>query len=235
MSATARPAAAWVSGISSGGWPVMPSEVAFTSKAKSARAAARWSQGTVRAGGSMAANASARSAERLQRVTGVPASCRAAAMARAAPPAPRMRAGPRSGATLWARRLARKPAPSVFRPVMPVVSKTSVLTAPARAALGCRWAHRASAACLCGRVRLAPTKPSSGSDCRRAASWSGGVGRRRYSPLMLWRLSHSPWMRGEREWPTGQPMTPARLGPSRMRRGYHARGRLPGAVPGGWA
>ena len=63
----------------------MPSKVAFTSRAWSGRAAARWSQGTVRAGGSMAANASARSAERLQRVTAAPASCNAAAMARAAP------------------------------------------------------------------------------------------------------------------------------------------------------
>ncbi len=140
--------------------PDQPTEVVLTSSAWSASASARRSHGSTVTSGSCARSDSARSAVRLVTVTGTPSVSRAAATARAEPPAPSTMAGPRARSTPSARRLFRNPSASVLLPKMrPSSVKVSVLAAPQRVAISSNSSQSASASSLCGMVTFTPANP----------------------------------------------------------------------------
>jgi hypothetical protein len=105
----------------------------------------------------------------------------AAAMARAAPPAPSSTAGPEAGCqpAAWSRTFSMKPKPSVFDPSISPSRNTSVFTAPARRAVASTTSQTAKAASLCGMVTLAPWKPRLASARTAVAKPSGCTGKGR--------------------------------------------------------
>ncbi len=179
MSLTSASAGRRSSEISSDGCPVMPRLVLLTSSVAPSSAASRplHSTGTIGPPRS-AASCPARASERLtRRISGTPSSSNAAQAARAAPPAPRITAGPAAGSGRVSLRLSRKPAASVLMPVMrPSAPMTSVLTAPIRAASGATSSTSSSTASLCGTVTLPPAKLRCCSSRTASARRSGATG-----------------------------------------------------------
>ena len=165
-----------------GGWPRMPRLVVLTRSAAPFRAADRSAHSTAWTGAPKSlASARARSGVRLSRRTsGAPASSKATATARAAPPAPSTTAGPASACqpSPLSESAEMNPKPSVLSPdSVPSGSTTTVLTAPIRSAAGDSLSTSATAAFLCGMVRLAPAKPSAGSASSACSRRSGSTGR----------------------------------------------------------
>ncbi len=144
---------------SSGGWPVMPSEVALITAETPSRAWAASSHPSAETRPSRAAIASARSRERLTRRTwDTPASSRFSTAARAAPPAPSTTTGLRVRRPPAPLSAARRPTPSVLSArTLPSAWKTKRLAAPARLAATLCWSARAKARSLKGMVTLSPS------------------------------------------------------------------------------
>ena len=136
---------------------------------------------------SPAAKARARSSVRLRiRSSGAPASRSAAATARAAPPAPRSAAGPRSARQpgTQSSRLAINPDPSVFSPHrLPSLRTTIVLTAPMRAARGAASSTRVRAASLVRHRDVDTGKPQPGQRAQRRFEVFGTYRQRHVGPI----------------------------------------------------
>ena len=163
----------------------MPRLVAFTTRpapasAPSLASQAATSTGTAAIARSASASSSALPLVRLaSRSPGTPASSSAVATARAPPPVPSSTAGPAPGRQpgACARRLARKPSPSVFRPSSEPSGRTStVLTAPIRSAAASRSSTSRNAASLCGMVTFHPRNPTRGSARKASPTSSGRTG-----------------------------------------------------------
>mmetsp|Transcript_23696 Transcript_23696/g.93977 ORF Transcript_23696/g.93977 Transcript_23696/m.93977 type:complete len:249 (-) Transcript_23696:88-834(-) len=160
-----------------------------------------------------AASAFARASVRLYTAHRALRCSTALAMARAAPPAPRMSTEVRSVMRRpeWTSRPSTKPRPSKFAPShVPSGSWRTQLTAPIRRASFDTRAHSAYAASLCGRVMTAPSKlATSASPARAVASASGATrnGTRTTSLGFLEeRFRYRGMMREVRVTATGSPM-----------------------------
>ena len=159
----------------------MPWVVVLTSRLTPAMASLRSAHGTTLTRSPTAsASAWARSRVRLvMRSSGTPSSSRATTMARAAPPAPRTKAGPALPRQVGSasRRLWIYPAPSLFMPSRrPSACTTMVLMAATRRAAGCSSSMKRMAFTLCGTVTLQPAKPRADRPRMAASSRSGGTG-----------------------------------------------------------
>src|SRR5882757_6082870 len=164
---------------------------------------------------SSAARFAARSAVRFQTPTSAPSRASAQTAARAAPPAPRTRARlPRGepGSAASSPPASVLSAAIVGTPVSAPGAKLSVLAAPISCATSLAESASASAASLCGTVTLAPAKPSPAIARTRASNSSGVTSTATYShsPTSPSSASAALCIAGEREWPTGQPITASR-------------------------
>jgi hypothetical protein len=124
---------------------------------------------------SSAASVSPRSRPRLTTVIlAAPASAASTAIARAAPPAPRITSDFPAGSTTF-RSAAMKPWPSVFSPIQAPSRRTAVLTAPISAADSPRPSRCSITATLWGIEQLKPIQPIARAPRTASASASGAT------------------------------------------------------------
>ena len=124
---------------------------------------------------SSAASSSPRSRPRLTTVIdAAPASAASTAIARAAPPAPRITSDFPAGSTTVCS-AARKPWPSVFSPIQRAVAPTAELTAPITSADSPSPSRCSITATLCGIEQLKPTQPIARAPRTASPSASGAT------------------------------------------------------------
>ncbi len=138
-----------------------------------------------------------------------PASANASVTARAAPPAPMTRQRVPFGSKPAARASeARNPAPSVLAPYSAPSRLITQLTAPSRPATALRSSMRAATSALCGMVTETPATPRARRPSSAAATFPAATSNPTEIQLSPSAAKAALCRRGEREWRTGEPMTP---------------------------
>ncbi len=118
-------------------------------------------------------------------IDAAPASAASTAIARAAPPAPKITSDRPAGSTTVFS-ASRKPCPSVFSPIQRPSRATTQLTAPITSADAPSPSRCSITATLCGIEQLKPTQPIALAPRTASPSASGATSQFRYRAASPW-------------------------------------------------